>query len=60
MRIWDLDIIGYADTKNDWLPLKEIDLDAPVEGLIAGPEFSVIAGTWGGVVGLTLLHVNTV
>jgi hypothetical protein len=58
MRIWDLDIISDSGTKNDWVPLKEIDLDAPIGGLIAGPNFSIIAGTFRGIVGLTLLQVN--
>ena len=54
LRIWDLDGIGYPDTENDWAPVKEIDLDAPVNALVAGPDFSIIAGTEHGIAGLTL------
>ena len=33
LRIWDLDV-GHADTNNGWSPLKEIDLDAPINALV--------------------------
>lgn len=54
LRIWDLDGIGYPDTENDWRPVKEIDLDAPVNALIAGPDFSIIAGAEHGIAAFTL------
>lgn len=54
LRIWDLSFSDNDDAKTDWMPIREIDLDAPIFALAMGPENSVIAGTEQGIVRLTL------
>lgn len=56
LRIWRIDTLRDAgrDSVLDWVPVREIDVGAPIGGLALGPESSVLIGTTDGIVNLRL------